>query len=175
MPDQAYPAARSEEGKFRLTGRHVFFIFAAFFGVVIATNVVFVRLAVSSFPGEEVKKSYYQGLHYNDVLDQREAQRALGWSVAMSEAPVAGPQSALRLALTDRDGLPIQDANVLASIVRPATGIGAQALAFTHEGEGIYRSNPAALTRGAWNLSVEAWEQGAEAPALAATSRFLVQ
>ncbi|MEM9837918.1 MAG: FixH family protein [Pseudomonadota bacterium] len=175
MPHNAYPADRGDKGSFTLTGRHVFFIFVAFFGVVIATNVVFVRLALSSFPGEEVKKSYYQGLHYNEILDERAEQLARGWSVALIEAPVAGTQSALRIKLLNREGTPISNARVVASVVRPATGVGAQALDFTYEGDGVYVSDPAALTRGAWNLSVEAWERDAETPALAATSRFLVQ
>ena len=63
-----------------LRGVHVFAGIAAFFGVMILIQVVFVIQAVRTFPGEEVEKSYVQGLDYNATLERRAAQKKLGWS-----------------------------------------------------------------------------------------------
>ncbi|MDF0601064.1 FixH family protein [Psychromarinibacter sp. C21-152] len=82
-----------------LTGRKVFAIFAAGFGVIIAVNVVLAVQAVGTFPGLEVKNSYVASQTFDD---DRAAQEALGWDVS---AEVTG--GALRVAITGPDGRPV--------------------------------------------------------------------
>ena len=62
-----------------LKGWHVLLIMLAFFGVMFSGNGVFLFHAITSFPGEDVKKSYVQGLSFNDTLADRAAQAELGW------------------------------------------------------------------------------------------------
>lgn len=164
--------AQSPQGV--LTGRHVFLMFLAFFGAVIATNVVFVRLAVSSFPGEEVKKSYYQGLHYNEVLEARAAQDAVGWSVVLVSQPAALSNGALRLKLVDSSGAPVDGATLTGSLVRPATGLGEALLSFEPQGGGVYASEPLNMERGAWKLSVDAVSTADASLSASAHARLLV-
>ena len=62
-----------------LKGWHVLLIMLGFFGVMFAVNGVFLYHAITSFPGEDVKKSYVQGLNYNQTLSARASQADLGW------------------------------------------------------------------------------------------------
>ena len=47
-----------------LTGRAVLLILLAFFGVVIAVNLIMARYAVSTFAGVETESSYKAGLAF---------------------------------------------------------------------------------------------------------------
>lgn len=94
-----------------LTGRHVFAIFAAAFGIVIAVNVTLAVRAVQTFPGLEVNNSYVA----SQIFDvERRAQQALGWRLSPSYA--AGE---LRLSFRDRDGRPVRVSLLAATIGRP--------------------------------------------------------
>ena len=72
------------ESKFRLKGWHVLAGMIAFFGVIFSVNAFFITTALRTFPGEETRRSYVQGLAYNDVIAERQAQAALGWSAAVN-------------------------------------------------------------------------------------------
>jgi hypothetical protein len=52
------------------TGRHMAMIMIAFFGVVIAVNVLMARFAVSTFGGVVVENSYVASQHFNRWLDE---------------------------------------------------------------------------------------------------------
>ena len=45
------------------------------FGVTIGVNATFITLAMRTHPGEDVPRSYYQGLNFNDTLAQRRERR----------------------------------------------------------------------------------------------------
>lgn len=61
------------------TGRHMSAILIAFFGVVIAVNVMMARLAIGTFGGVVVENSYVASQHFNRWLDEAASERALGW------------------------------------------------------------------------------------------------
>ena len=88
-----------------IRGLHVLGIIAGFFLITFLVNGVFVWRAVTSFPGEEVEKSYLQGLDYNRTLEQREAQAALGWGAEIGVDPVRRDQLLVRI--TDDSGSPV--------------------------------------------------------------------
>ena len=76
MTDHALSAdPSSKSGK--LTGWHVFWIMLGFFGLMFTVNGIFLYHAITSFPGEDVKKSYLQGLDYNSTLDAKGSDGAL--------------------------------------------------------------------------------------------------
>lgn len=66
------------------TGRHMAAILVAFFGVVIAINVLMARLALGTFGGTVVDNSYVASQRFNIWLDQARRQEALGWQVALT-------------------------------------------------------------------------------------------
>lgn len=89
----------------KLRGRHVFGIIAGFFLVTFAVNGVFIWRAVTTFPGEEVEKSYLQGVDYNSTLERRAAQSELGWGAEIGVDPAGGDRLLVRV--MDRSGSPI--------------------------------------------------------------------
>lgn len=93
-----------------LKGKHVLAIFIAFFGVVIAVNMVMFRAATSTFGGVETDSAYKVGLAYNSELDAARKQAALGWNVS---ARVDGER--VIVDVHDRDGqiVPALDGDVL--------------------------------------------------------------
>ena len=96
-----------------LTGKHVLFGFIAFFGVIIAVNVYMMTQAIGGFPGLVVKNSYVASQGWDA---DKQAQEALGWSVAVSTAG-----NVLHAGFTDAEGRPLRDLIVTATVGRPAT------------------------------------------------------
>jgi nitrogen fixation protein FixH len=117
--------------------RHV-----AFFGVVFTVNAIFITTALNTFPGEETRRSYVQGLDYNQVVDARRAQAALGWSATANLT-----EERVLVEVRDADG---------AAGHRPAlTGAAAprqseldRELVFTEVRDGVYAA-PSAICRSA--------------------------
>jgi nitrogen fixation protein FixH len=70
-----------------LTGRRVTVWFFAFFGVVIAINLVMARLALGTFGGVVVDNSYVASQQFNRWLDAEAAQRKLGWQATAKRLP----------------------------------------------------------------------------------------
>lgn len=66
------------------TGWHMIAILTAFFGVVVAVNMLMATFAVSTFGGKVVENSYVAGQRYNGWLREARAQRALGWTVGLA-------------------------------------------------------------------------------------------
>lgn len=80
-----------------LSGRSVLFALLGFFAVVVAVNGVFIVYALRTHPGLSDANAYQAGLAYNRVLADVEAQRQLGWHVALDDETAAAGRFALRL------------------------------------------------------------------------------
>lgn len=138
--------------EFRLTGRHVLLSLVAFFAVMLAANAVFVMYALESFPGESQKKSYLQGLNYNDTLAKRDAQAALGWRVEVSQVST----DVVEVRFYDRRGEPLSGLSVNGVVGRPASQAEDQEVTFVEGENGAYRASGVILTAGAWDLAGDA-------------------
>ena len=68
----------------RFTGWHMTGIITAFFGVVIAVNMVMATLASRTFGGTVVDNSYVASQKFNGWLREARAQQALGWTAIVS-------------------------------------------------------------------------------------------
>lgn len=136
------------DGK-KLKGWHVLVIMMAFFGVMFSVNGVFLYHAITSFPGEDIKKSYVQGLNYNDTLAARASQATLGWQ---AEAGVQGDEIIVRL--RDADGLPLTHRSMVGELRRLATRDGDRAVVFQTRSGGEYVAPVSALAPGQWLLRV---------------------
>ncbi|MEM9170098.1 MAG: FixH family protein [Pseudomonadota bacterium] len=154
--------ARASDGGRPWTGRHVLFALLAFFAVIIAVNAVFLTVAIRSFPGEQEKKSYLQGLNYNDVLERRAAQEALGWSVRIDEAAVDGARGAVTLVFSSADGAPLSGLSVTGSLGRLVDDETDRVLTFSLVGPGTYRGVIDDAAPGAWSLQATATGAGGE-------------
>jgi len=83
-------------------GRWIPWAFAGGMLLVVAVNAVLVVASVSTFTGVTEPNAYDHGRAYNQVLAEAARQDALGWR---SEVAVEG--GALRIVVTDREGLPV--------------------------------------------------------------------
>lgn len=140
---------------FTLSGKHVMAAMLVFFAVVIAVNGAFVFVALRSFPGEEVKRSYLQGLNYNATLAERRRERALGWR-AETELSGAAHATLLRARLTDREGRGLDGLTIEALLRRPADSAHDLTLTFAPRGDGLYVAEVPALAAGVWDLRATA-------------------
>lgn len=143
-----------------ITGRHVLTAMLAFFAAVILVNAAFVVLAVRSFPGEDVRRSYLQGLNYNATLAERRAARALGWRV---ESSIVATQSGavLEARIYDAHGAPVDGLTLEGVLRRPAESGHDITLDFVQRGPGMYAAALPELAPGVWDLRAAA-QRGAQ-------------
>jgi len=138
-------------GGFRLNGWHVLGLFVLFFGIIAAVNATFIVRAYSSYPGEVSTTPYEDGLAYDKVLRQADAQAALGWRATMGfKSP-----GVVELRIVDRAGAPVALRRIEAALERPATLNGRRALRFAAASPGVYIARTDAPS-GAWDLTVAA-------------------
>lgn len=128
-----------------ITGRHVFIGFAAFFGLIIAVNLVLAFSAVKTFPGLEVKNSYVASQKFDE---RRAAQVALGWTVT---AELQGRE--LVLSITDANG-PVEVRELSAVLGRPTQVKDDVEPAFVFNGSAYVA--PMDLDDGNWNIRMVA-------------------
>ena len=150
------PATDSETG-FRIKGWHVLAGMIMFFSVIIAVNTVFITLAMRSFPGEDQRRSYVQGLEYNDVIDQRRAQAELGWTAAVNLA-----EDRVLIRVTDAEDAAVMGLALEGVLRHPASTDLDHALVFTEARPGVYSAPVEDLPLGGWTLHAEAVD--ADAP-----------
>jgi nitrogen fixation protein FixH len=135
------------------TGWHMLGVVFAFFGTIIAVNLVMAFLAAGTFPGLVVKNSYVASQNYNALLAETRAHEATGWRMAL-----AAPGGTIVVGLADRDGRPVRGLDVTVAAGRPSTMQEDRVLTLA-EGEDGYRAL-AALAPGLWEVAVEAREGG---------------
>lgn len=136
------------------TGRHMLAVVFAFFGTVIAVNLVMAFLATGTFPGLVVKNSYVASQNYNQMLAETRAQKQAGWKMEMAAA-----EGLLAVTLTDRAGQPLRGLAVTVAAGRPSTTEQDRVLDLAGDG-GTYRAGEA-LAPGLWEVAVEARQGGA--------------
>lgn len=142
-----------------LTGMHVLLWMLGFFGLIFAVNGVFLYHAINSFPGEDVKNSYVQGLNYNDTLAARAAQAQLGWQ---AQAGLQDGHVVIRL--TSRDGTALSGYRVVAQLRRPANVLGDVVLTLAPQGEGRYAQSVNDLQPGWWQAEFTVLDHDGETP-----------
>jgi len=128
------------------TGRHMFAIMVAFFGIIIAVNFTMARFAVTTFGGIVVENSYVASQEFNGWLDEAKRQRALGWDAVTTWRP----DNRLAVQLS---GVP-EGAAVSAMARHPLGRLPDRVLAFEPNGEGRFLSTEA-LPAGRWLLRLE--------------------
>lgn len=163
-----------DEGGFRLTGWHVLAMLCGFFAVIFTVNFIFVSKAVSTFPGEDVKKSYVQGLNYNDALAARAAQAELGWQAEMGVMS-AGETQQLVVRLIDADGVGLSSLDTVVTARRLATDDADTVLTLIPLGDGEYAADASVLAAGMWDMRLEAFRSGEETSSFAAQKRIMVR
>ncbi len=141
----------------KLKGWHVLLIMMAFFGVMFTVNGIFLYSAITSFPGEDVEKSYAQGLEYNAALEARRAQADLGWTI---RAGLTGTnEETVAVDIETEKGEPVVRMDVQATLRRPVTAAGDIVLALQPDrlAAGRYVAPvPHDLDAGRWEMIIKA-------------------
>ena len=138
------------ERKGEFTGRHMLLVMLAFFGVIIAVNVVMATLANTSWTGLVVENSYVASQEFNRKAEEGRAQAALGWK---SRLTIAGGE--IRYALTDATGTAIALSGVEAQFRHPAYAAEDQALTLTRA-SGSEFSAALGVRDGLWIVEIDA-------------------
>ena len=131
------------------TGRHMTIILVCFFAVVVGVNVLMARFAVGTFGGTVVDNSYVASQNFNDWLAEARAQKALGWTVAITRDPGGRPLVTVR----DASGANLGNAVVTAVARHPLGRRPDQSLRFDRTADGGHLS-ASALGAGRWQLVV---------------------
>ncbi len=142
-----------------LRGWHVLAAMLAFFAAVIAVNVAFMVVALDTFPGEDVRRSYVQGIAYNQTLEQRRNEEQTGWRAFAELAPDG---AAVQVTLSDSTGAPLRGARIDAELRRPAAAAQDVTLAFNETAPGVYSARIAAPAPGVWIVRGAAKRDGAQ-------------
>jgi len=141
--------------EFSLRGSHVLAAMLAFMAAIIAVNIAFAIIAVRSFPGEDVRRSYLQGLDYNHTIAERRAQADLGWQ-ASAALMQDGAGAILEVTMRTRDGAPLESVRISGDLRWPTDGRRDRTLAFESAGDGRFRARLSALPAGRWRLRARA-------------------
>lgn len=136
---------------FTIKGWHVLVGMIVFFSIIIAVNTVFITLAMKSFPGEDQRRSYVQGLEYNDVIANRRAQAALGWSAAVNLV-----DDRVMIRITDAEDAPVMGLALSGRLRHPANLDFDRELSFTEVRAGVYAAPVVDLPDGVWTLTAQA-------------------
>jgi nitrogen fixation protein FixH len=136
-----------------LTGRKVFLMIAAFFGVVFLANGVMLRLATSTFGGVETDSAYREGQRFNRETELAAAQAARGWAV---EARIERHDGAAKVVVEARDkaGAAIGGLDGTVRLARPADRRQDREGALVARGPGRYEAALDALPDGQWDIVI---------------------
>jgi len=144
----------------KLTGKHVLFTLLGFFAVVIGVNVLFVVVALESWTGLTSPTSYQEGLRYNSVIQDAEAQRARGWSADLSvirdDSKPDSVAVTVSARLTDREGAALPLETVTLSFRHPINETYDQTIELTRTGTGRYGGTAELPVPGNWDTRLTA-------------------
>jgi nitrogen fixation protein FixH len=126
------------------SGRHIATIMIAFFGTVIAVNMLMAALATGTFGGTVVDNSYVASQKFNSWLGEARAQKALGWH---EEIGLNGDHRIDLMLANERR--PQQGANITAVARHPLGRAPERTFGFTEVRPGQYRA-ATPLPAGRW-------------------------
>lgn len=131
-----------------LTGRAVLIVALGAFGVTLAVNLVLAYAAVRTFSGVVVDNSYIASQTFNE---DRDAQIALGWTVALADDVEAG---VLSVAFTDAEGATVRPETLFVTLGRPTTTRDDQIITLDETVGGYAGRAP--LAPGLWRIEIRA-------------------
>src|SRR3954462_4468978 len=102
-----------------LTGRNVLFMLLAFFGVVIAVNLIMMKLAIQTLPGTEVDSAYRASLAYESEIVAAHDQNARNWKVDAHIGRDSGGGATVQVEARDKNGMPVSGLEFQGRFERP--------------------------------------------------------
>ena len=142
--------------EFRINGRFVLVSMIGFFLAIFIANGILITLAVRSFPGEQEEKSYLQGVAYNQTLEARAEQAALGWTAALTDLRRDGQKATIELTFKTASGTPLSSLALSGLLARAVDDDHDRAVEFAAMGGGRYVAEIDGVAPGAWRLQATA-------------------
>ena len=143
-----------------ITGRTVFIATAAFFAVIIAVNLVMIKLAVDTLPGTEVDSAYRASLAYGTEIKAAQAQAQRQWRVNAHIERRPDGEAVVRVEARDKNGAPLAGLAFTGRLERPADKRADREIALAEAESGIYRGKLSGVTPGQWDLVLESDARG---------------
>ena len=143
-----------------LTGRGVSLWLAGFFGIIFATNAIFITDAVKTFRGEDEQRPYLQGVAYNQTLEHRAEQARLGWQASITAQHISSGKVRVIVQLQQRNGAPQTQETLTGELRHPADENRDRPLLFSEMSPGVYQAELAGIAPGNWDVLVS--NQGIE-------------
>lgn len=137
-----------------LTGRGVLLWLGGFFGIIFATNAIFITEAVKTFRGEDEQLPYLQGVTYNQTLEHRATQTQLGWQASIAARRGTAGKVDVIVQLHRRDGSPETQVRMTGALRHPADENRDRPLRFSEISAGVYRAELAGVAPGNWDVLV---------------------
>lgn len=142
-------------GKGPLKAWHALIWFVGFFGFMFAVNGIFLWTAITTFPGEDVEKSYLTGLDYNQEIARRERQVEEGWHAEIGlEGLASHPE--IRIRMSDRDGSVLPASAATLVMRHPADRALDRAVTIIPTGRGEFSAPVTDLAPGIWTVQFTA-------------------
>ena len=143
-----------------LTGGKVLFMLVAFFGVVIAVNLVMMRFAIQTLPGTEVDSAYSASLAYEKQIEAARDQSARNWNVDAHVERSGQGGATLQVEARDNNGRPMSGLKFEGRFERPTDRRADLPVILAEVGIGVYRGSAAAIASGQWDLVIEGVSAG---------------
>ena len=157
MTDAATTPARAVRP---ITGRFVLICLIVFFGLIIAMNVVMMKLAIETLPGTEVDSPYAASLAYGSEIEAAHAQAARGWAVNAQVTRDGDGGATVQVEARDRDGTPLSGVVFSSRLERPADRRLDQPVELAAIGNAVHRGRVERLAAGQWELIIEGDRSG---------------
>jgi nitrogen fixation protein FixH len=140
--------------KRKLTGKGVLLMLAGFFGVIFATNAIFITAAVRTFRGEDEARPYLQGVEYNHTLARRAEQARLGWRASIGDQRLPSGKVLVTVDVAQPNGKPPAGLALKGTLRHPADENRDLSLRFTETTPGHFETVVHDLAPGAWQMMV---------------------
>lgn len=137
-----------------VTGRTVLLSLVAFFGVVMAVNIVMVKAATSTFGGVETTSSYKAGLMFEREVALAERQDAQHWKIGGTLKRDRAGDAVLNVTARDEKGAPLTGLRAVARLAHLADERLDHVIPLDRTGAGEFRGRTQAQ-RGAWELLLD--------------------
>ncbi|MBA2401040.1 MAG: FixH family protein [Bradyrhizobium sp.] len=138
-----------------LTGRKVFFMLVAFFGVVIGVNLVMMRFAIQTLPGTEVDSAYSASLAYGREIVAARDQNVRNWKVDAHVERSGQGGATLQIEARDNNGRPMSGLQFQGRFKRPTDRRADLPVILAEVGIGVYRGSALTIAPGQWDLVLE--------------------
>ena len=136
------------------TGRDLLYWLVLSFTVVIAVNVYFIVMSITTFRGEDVQKPYLQGVEYNRTLAERAEQEKLGWKATIGATRLTGGKVRVDVVLRQADGAPETQVALNGELRHPADETRDHTLRLQEIAAGQYSGVVSGVAAGAWDVVV---------------------